>query len=55
MSCNGSKASPGYLFLSIILVVLTHVICFWLLGEEKKEEKHAGLQLWFRIKIEEHV
>ena len=55
MSGDGSKGSPAHLFLSIIVAVLTYVICLWWLGEVKKEEKHTVLQLWYRVKGGEHV
>ena len=55
MSGGGSKGSPGYLFLSILVAALTYVVCLWWLGEIKSEEKHAVLQLWYRVKGEQHI
>jgi uncharacterized membrane protein len=51
----GSGVSIAYLFLSIVVAVLTYLVCLWWLGEVKAEEKHAILQLWYRVKGGEHV
>jgi len=55
LSGDGSKSSPAYLLLSIVVAVPTYVACLWWLGEAKKEEKHAVWQLWSRVKGSEHV
>jgi peptidoglycan biosynthesis protein MviN/MurJ (putative lipid II flippase) len=55
LSGAGSKASPAYLFLSIVVAVPTYFACLWLLGEVKKDEKHAVWQLWYRVKGGVHV
>jgi O-antigen/teichoic acid export membrane protein len=49
ISGDGRKGSPAYLFLSIIVAVFIYVVCLWWLGEVKEKEKHAGLQLWYRV------
>lgn len=48
-SGDGSKGSPVYLFLSIVVAVPTYTGCLWWLGEVKQEEKHAVSQLWSRV------
>jgi O-antigen/teichoic acid export membrane protein len=49
ISGAGSKVSPAYLFLSIVVAVLTYVVCLWWIGEVKAEEKYAIKQLWYRV------
>jgi O-antigen/teichoic acid export membrane protein len=53
MSADGSKGSPAYLLLSIVVGMLTYVICLWLTGEVQAEEKHAIQKLWYRVTREE--
>ena len=53
MSGAGSKVSPAYLFLSIVVAVLTYVVCLWWLGEAKEEEKNTVRQLWYRVTANE--
>ena len=49
LSGDGSKSSPAYLLLSIVVAVPTYVACLWWLGEIKEEEKHTVKQLWIRV------
>jgi O-antigen/teichoic acid export membrane protein len=49
LSGDGSKGSPAYLFLSIVVAALIYVVCLWWLGEVKEEEKKSVLQLWNRV------
>jgi O-antigen/teichoic acid export membrane protein len=49
LSGAGGKGSPVYLFLSIVVAVPAYVICLWLLGEVKKEEKHKAMQMWLKV------
>lgn len=49
ISGGGSKVSPAYLFLSIIVAVLTYIVCLWWIGEVQAEEKNAIQQMWFRV------
>lgn len=55
MSGDGSKASPVYLFLSIVVAVPVYAVCLWWLGEVKKEEKHTVMRLWYRVTGGQHV
>ena len=58
MAGNGSRVSQAYLFLSIVVAVVSYVACLWWLGEVKKQEKHAALRLFYRaagIKRGQHV
>lgn len=52
VSGAGSKGSPLFLFLSIIVAVPVYALCLWWLGEVKAEEKQEVLQLWRRMKGE---
>jgi O-antigen/teichoic acid export membrane protein len=46
---TGSKGSPIYLLLSIVVAVPIYTVCLWWLGEIKTDEKHAILQLLHRV------
>jgi O-antigen/teichoic acid export membrane protein len=49
MSGNHSRVSPAYFFISIIVGALTYIVCLWLLGEVKKNEKEKALKLWLQV------
>ena len=55
LSEYGSKGSPVYLFLSIVVAVPTYAGCLWWLGELKQEEQRAVSQLWSRVTRGIHV
>ena len=50
LSGAGSRGSPSYLFLSILVAVPVYFVCLWWLGEVKKDEKKTVIQLWYRLK-----
>ena len=49
LSGAGNKGSPVYLFLSIVVAVLTYIVGLWCLGEVNKEEKLAVVHLFYRV------
>jgi len=50
MSGASSKASPVFLFLSIVGAIFIYVITLWFLGEVKEEEKIMIKQMWLRVR-----
>jgi O-antigen/teichoic acid export membrane protein len=50
LSGAGSKDSPAFLFLSIIVAVPVYLICLWWLGEVKEDEKNMVMHIWYRLK-----
>jgi O-antigen/teichoic acid export membrane protein len=52
---NGSRGSPSFLFLGILMAIPTYVLCLWWLGEVREKEKLVILQEWDRIKGGRHA
>jgi O-antigen/teichoic acid export membrane protein len=50
LSGAGNKSSPLFLFLSIVVAVPIYLAGLWFLGEVKKEEKFAVMNLFYKLK-----